>query len=227
MKTWMKVLMWLGLGGGIGFFAGYQVGQRGAKQNAYNAGYDQAMSERLMMQVEKAEETLKDAINEYSGGDFDGDEQLPEFTNKYISVPVAEEDPEMVEEVPVIGDEEDIEEVRQLHPQDMIPELITEDEYEANPWQYDRELMRYYGMDETLYNMATRSVIKDQDEVVGVGTLFGFYPTPDNLEGTDVLYVRNDTLGVLFKIKHLDAAYADVTSGALSPDFEEEEDETE
>ena len=70
------------------------MGQRGAKQNAYNAGYDQAMSERLMTRVKKAEETLKDAINEYSGGDFDGDEELPEFADKYISVPVAEEDPE-------------------------------------------------------------------------------------------------------------------------------------
>ena len=26
MKLWMKALVWLGLGGGIGFFAGYRVG---------------------------------------------------------------------------------------------------------------------------------------------------------------------------------------------------------
>ena len=213
MKAWMKILMWVGLGGGIGFFAGLQVGQRSERKLAETEP-EQDESE------EQAEEVYNTAMDEYIG-DKDNDNVST------IMQIQEEEDAEMPEEVPVIGDEDTLEEIRELHPQDMAPVLITESEWIENPWNYDKETMGYYSLDDKLYNFATRSVIKDNDEVVGIGNLYGFYGTQENPAGKDIIYVRNDCLGTLFKIGFFDAALHDITGGADSPEYEEEEDEDE
>ena len=76
-----------------------------------------------------------------------------------------------------------------------------------------------------LYNERTQSVIEDPDQVIGIGTLFGFGGDPNNPVNT--LYVKNDTFGTLFRIDRIDAAFCDITDGVYPPekdDPEEEED---
>lgn len=224
MKAWMKILMWVGLGGGIGFFAGYQVGAKD-KGRTERMAYEQGKSDGFYDCAQNEGEYLnafEKVRKEYEGlGDKDNDNTE---TVKRIQ---EEEDPDMPEEVPVIGDEDTIEEIRELHPQDMAPVLITESEWNENPWNYDKETMGYYSLDDKLYNFATRSVIKDNDEVVGIGNLYGFYGTQENPGGKDIIFVRNDCLGTLFKIGFFDSALNDITGGADSPEYEEEEDEDE
>lgn len=221
MKTWMKILMWVGLGGGIGFFAGLQVGSKRSAvmetehweavyNNGRTDGYAKAVEDNKNAWKEVTQQIAESAIKDY-GGDFDGD---------HVNV-TAEEDPPMVEEPPVIGDEEDIEDVPQLHPQHMIPVQITEDEYYANQWGYDQESLIFYEMDEVLFNKDTRKAMTTKDEidqVIGIGMTFNFYLKDG--ETLDVIFVKNDTMGVIFRIDRIDAAYQD--EGA-DPEYEEED----
>ena len=214
MKTWMKVLMWLGLGGGIGFFAGYQMGARKAGE-AYNDGYSAGVEDREKT-AEWDREEAANAMSNYRGdGDFDGD--------SVQGAPV--EDAEMPEEAPVIGDEKDIEEIPYPHPQYFVPEQISEDEYYTNPWGYDQEQLYFYELDEVLYNKETRKAIKDKDtmdQVIGIGMTFNFYKSDG--EVLDAIFVRNDTTGVVYRIDRIDAAYTDEIDGGDSPEYELEDD---
>lgn len=218
MKPWMKALMWVGLGGGIGFFAGFRIGKgRENKTDAeadaiYNDGWHDGYEQGA--HVSEGLENLR----QYRGDvDTDGDE---------LFMP-PEEDPEMPEDPPEIGDEKDIEEVPELHPQHMIPQLITEDAYYTNPWGYDQETLNYYEADEVLYNRDTRKAIKNKDEMdqaIGIGMIFNFYLKDG--EVLDAIFVRNDTMGVLFRIDRLDTAFEDEIGGANVPEYEEEDDFT-
>ena len=212
MKTWMKVLMWLGLGGGVGFFAGYQVGA-GKTQKAYEDGIADGYSDGLKAYRPIA---VQNTIKEYRGGDFDGD-----------SVQVTtEEEVEMPEETPVIGDEEEIEEIPELHPQHLIPEQISEEEYYSNPWGFDQESLYFYELDEVLYNRETKKAIKDKDamdQVIGIGMTFNFYKKDG--EVLDAIFVKNSTMGVIFRIDRLEASYMDEIVGANAPEYEEDEEE--
>lgn len=223
MKPWMKAVFWAGLGGGIGFFAGWQVGQKGRRkltdaeeERVYNDGWQDGYEAR------RSDAEALERLEQYRGGslgnDTDGDELFVQ----------PEEEPEMPEDPPEIGDEEDIEEVPELHPQHMIPQLITEDAYYTNPWNYDQEHLNYYETDEVLYNRETRKVIKNKDEmdqVVGIGMLFNFYLKDG--EALDAIFVRNDTMGVIFRIDRFDASYQDEIVGVNAPEYEEDEDFTE
>lgn len=208
MKPWMKVLMWLGLGGGIGFFAGYQMGARKAGE-AYNDGYSAGIENREKT-AESDRKEASDAMDDYRGGEnLDG--------------PV--EDVEMPEEAPVIGDEQDIEEIPYPHPQYFVPEQISESEYYANPWGYDQEQLYFYELDEVLYNKETKKAIKDKDamdQVIGIGMTFNFYKSDG--EVLDAIFVRNDTTGVVYRIDRIEAAYTDEIVGGNSPEYEAEDD---
>lgn len=219
MKTWMKILMWAGLGGGIGFFAGYQVGNKRNEnaqmdeRPAYEEGYNQALRDSGLIKPEETWEDIKKEMEDYRGGDSDGDA---------VTV-ISDDDPPMVEEPPVIGDEEDIEEIPELHPQHLIPEQITEEEYYDNPWGYDQEQLVYYELDEVLFNKDTRKALKkkdDQDQAVGIGMLFNFYLKDG--ETLDAIFVKNDTMGVVFRIDRMEAAYTDEMD---IPEYEEDDTE--
>lgn len=226
MKTWMKVLTWLGLGGGIGFFAGYQVGtERGNKRleniqmsewAAYEGGYNQALRDEHIVKHDETWEDARRAFEEYraQNGLLQDEGET-----------VEPDEPEMPEEIPVIGDEAEIEDIPELHPQHMIPERITEEEYYANPWGYDQEQLMYYEGDRVLFNKDTRSAITskdDMDQVIGIGMIFSFYQKDG--EVLDAIFVRNDTMGVIFRIDRLEDCY----DPENNTEYEnEEEDDTE
>lgn len=220
MKPWMKYALWFFIGGGIGFFAGLNRGLKGADE-AFEAGRQFEKSESQLKEVcEKEKEALKAlreyaAVNEAASKALDepATDEKPLFTMNY------DEDPEMPMEEPVI-DEEDI---PQLHPEDLKPEIINEDEFNINYWHYDLENLLFYSMDEVLYNERTQSVIENPDQVVGIGTLFGFGGDPNNPIHT--LYVKNDTFGTLFRIDWLDAAFCDAVEGLCPPEDDDPEEE--
>ena len=217
MKPWMKIMMWIGLGGGIGFFAGYQIGTKG-KREAYDEGREDGYSEykdehnRYIWDFDRA---AKEVLAEYAGKDTDGDA---------VDICQDDEDAEMPEEEPEIGDEAEIEEIPELHAQHMIPERISEEEYYENPWNYEQESLTYFEEDKVLYNNDTRAAIHDsdgQDQVIGIGMLLNFRQKDG--EVLDAIFVRNDTMGVIFRIDRVEAAYDDEMSGADSPEYEKED----
>ena len=216
MKQWLKILMWCGLSGGIGLFAGIQIGTAQERKriddlqinewSAYEGGYNQALRDK------EKEEEANDSLDLYAGGTYIGTE--PE-----------EEDGEMPEDPPVIGDEKDIEEIPELHPQHMIQELITEEEYYANPWGYLQESLTWFTEDNVLYNNDTRASMRTQDEidqVVGIGMKYAFYYK--NGEVLDAIFVKNNTAGTLYRIDRVEDSSGSPTSGVDAPEYEEDED---
>lgn len=219
MKTWMKIAMWLGLGGGIGFFAGYQIGQKSMNQAVYNTGYNTGYQARREEMYDKAMRGLK----KYAGGE-EGEEEARAVIRDCER---EAEEAEMPEDIPVIGDEEEVE-IPQLHPQDLLPVQITEEEYYANPWGYDAERMLYYEGDQVLYNCNTNTAIEDKstaDETIGIGMIFSFHHNDGEI--LDAIFVRNDTLGVIFRIDRVDGCYSDPIEALdpVAPDGENEEEE--
>ena len=81
MKPWMKALVWLGLGGGIGFFAGMQVGYRQGKKEMADAAQEaeNRMKRNILYMVDRHNREMKekhseweeamDALRQYKGLD--------------------------------------------------------------------------------------------------------------------------------------------------------------
>ena len=241
MKAWMKVLVWLGLGGGIGFFAGYQIGlERGNRRvdeiqmnewAAYEGGYNQALRDNGVIKTSETWEDARTALEKYRGEtgsppdeeaavdiqpETEDDETLWSFTPS--------EDPEMPEEPPVIGDEAEIEDIPELHPQHMTQRQVTEEYFYNNPNNFDQEDLLYYEGDGTLYNKDTRKAIdkKDEiDEVLGIGMLTNFHMKGADLE---TIFVENPTMGMLFRIDRVEDAFGDILNGVVAEEIDEEDD---
>lgn len=201
MKTWMKILMWFGLGGGIGFFAGYQVGAKVQKK-------EDETEQAQEWKQEQPDITVEEALDAYRGEE--NAEELPKADT---------DDEEMPEEPPRIGDEEIIEDIPQLHPQHLIPKRISEDEYYENPNGYEQARLIFYDLDEVVYNPETRSKVKNPEEIVGLATLKGLD------KNHPLIFVSNSTIETVFRIEWLDAAYEDEILGANAPEYAEDEEE--
>ncbi|MBP5462282.1 MAG: hypothetical protein J6Y20_09175 [Lachnospiraceae bacterium] len=234
MKAWMKVLVWLGLGGGIGFFAGYQIGGRAARKDAFEEGYSSGKHDLFMETIHEACDGMAGlveasanatkALEQYRGEtglsdiqpETEGDETLWSFTPS--------EEPEMPEEPPVIGDEAEIEDIPELHPQHMTQRQVTEEYFYNNPNNFDQEDLLYYEGDGTLYNKDTRKAIdkKDEiDEVLGIGMLTNFHMKGADLE---TIFVENPTMGMLFRIDRVEDAFGDILNGVVTEEIDEEDD---
>lgn len=231
MKAWMKVLMWLGLGAGVGFFAGMQVGQRQerkAEAARLNADIYRKRSNMAAEAVKNVSEACQagqdavdacaDALTAYRGGDI----TTAEGVNQILEKTATDED-----DIPPMPTEEDIRipDIPVLHPTQLVPVIISESEYEANEWEYDKEKLVYYAGDDVLYNSATQSIIENPNDVLGIGTLIaGFGGDPKN--PVDVIYVKNETYGTLFRVEQVDDAFCDAVDGTAGPeDDDPEEDE--
>lgn len=225
MKAWMKVLMWLGLGAGVGFFAGMQVGQRQErKAEAARLNADilrkrsEMTAEEACQRVADAADACADALTAYRGGDISAAEDTDRIPGKTAT----DED-----DIPPMPTEEDIQipDIPVLHPTQLVPIIISESEYEANEWEYDKEKLVYYAGDDVLYNSATQSIIENPNDVLGIGTLIaGFGGDPKH--PVDVIYVKNETYGTLFRVEQVDDAFCDAVDGTAGPeDDDPEEDE--
>lgn len=215
LKVWGKIALWFGFGGTVGTFIGYRIGNKASQKSAkaiYDAGYRDGKNSVLAEDSEESED-FDTAMSEYSGGmydDTDGDELTPMDGQ---SQPVPDEVP---------GD------IPSLHPEQMRQQIITEDEYYQDRWQYEQHELLYYSEDKVLFDKTTQQVIEgqgEQDDLIGIGTLSEFYTKPDGGPATDTIFVKNDTFSALFRIDFMDAAYDDPVSGGNAPDYEVDDDE--
>ena len=196
LKPWMKALIWLGLGGGIGFFAGHQVGSKATEKrlgeaddviwdNAYGAGYSACKKE---YEADAVHEAAK-AIAEYRNEDPDEADIPPIPTEEDLDIPdVLKEDPE----------EEDNSEtvIPDLHPEDMLPHPITEDEFNRNLKNYDLTSLKYYAEEDVVYDPEYDDAMANPEQLLGIGwfALFG----PD----TRVIYIENDSMETLYRVEY-------------------------
>ena len=205
MKTYLKILVWLGMGLGIGFFAGEQVGERIERKR-----HDCEPSFEEVDMKEKCEE-YEEAMAEYSN--LSSEEGLDKILGRTVT-----DDEDDIPDIPtaeelVIPGEEP--EIPQLHPTHFEPRIIPEDEFNRNEKGLDIEPLTFYELDEVLYNKRTQSIIENPDDVVGIGTLFAFHVGPN--PPLDTIYVENETFGTLFRIDRIDGAFCDIVDGQASP----------
>ena len=156
MKPWAKILLWLTLGGTIGFAGGWQAGRRNRKgiseayDNGYLDGYDDGYNDAEAEEQPKRKEFMKNVRETYAGAMQDEEQ---------------EDIPDMDMTRPVIDDESDgpLQGVPPLDPEDMEPREIDEDRYYNNPNAYDKIELLWYTGDSVLYRPQKREII-EQDE---------------------------------------------------------------
>ena len=213
VKPWVKAAGWLILGGGVGFFAGYQVGAWASSKGPKNANKGHSYVDGTAEQDNAAQEIM----SEYSGwepvGDnaIDGEELLAD-PNLAEKLAITDTD---VETVP--------DDIPQLHPQHMVPVPISEEEWNENRDDLDKVDLIFYEYDEVLYCPDTQDIIVDADALLGFGATFRFYGDPNN--PTDVIYIQNETMGAMYRIRLEHAAYSD--EPPAEEDGEEKYDHTE
>lgn len=201
MKTWMKVLMWFGLGAGIGFFAGWQVGERQNARKAEEADEDayaavtssiesaQAAFDQLAESSDAFHKKVNDMLGTYRG-DIDGDET-----------------PSIV----------------QLHPTYIRPVQITEDEFNYNENGYDLHDMVWYEGDEVLYDETKQEIIPEPESEIGLGMLDAFGGDPRR--AVNVIYVKNETFGKLYRVVKSPEAFNEEVDGTAPGPSEYDDDE--
>lgn len=226
MKLWMKALIWLGLGGGIGFFAGYQVGYLRNKteieQSAVELVNDKRheIEEKQEAEIRRLEEKLKIAneavvaIQQYKGLDteqlpFKEEEEDPEMPMEEPEMPKypLEEDGEDEEPVVYPEEEEDEEEIQQPHPEDFRPYGITRSEYLANEKGYGHKELDYYTDDAVIFDPKEEEKWTHPEQLLGIGWEARFISIGRPV--TEV-YIQNDTMGMMYKITRIEGSFAEL-----------------
>lgn len=236
MKMWMKALVWLGLGGGIGFFAGYQVGVRLKKEAAediyerldkaekrneiieqnYKAEADFIRKEyesKIAILKEKTRMAL-DAQREYLGGKDDeiiSEGQMEMDLDDEIDVDM-EEEPEMPDDPFEETDEEagdsDGDEIQAFHPEDLRPFAITASEYLQNDPGYDKVELDYYTEDGVIFDPRREEKWTRPEQLLGIGWQARFAGSEG--KAPKEIYIQNDTMGDLYKITRIDDSFSEL-----------------
>lgn len=230
MKPLLRALVWVGLGGGIGFFAGWQFGEKRkekemaeaftvslaeAKQHYLEcAQINDEVNKEKMKKLRSQYEDALNAIREYKG--LDVEVGIPNVetvartvdTDDVSSVIVEEEadempmdEPEMPEDP--LGDEE---EIPQLHPQDLLPFSITKAEYTANENGYDLVDLDYYTEDCVIFDPREEEKWTHPEQLLGLGWKALFIGTVDGPVIREA-YIQNDTMGTLYRITRIDDSF--------------------
>lgn len=231
MKPVLKALVWLGLGGGIGFFAGYQLGYNKDKSDII-ASYDHQLTQdqrRIkdsydteMRNMRAQYEEALDAIRSYKGLD---DEPA---TSDIMAEP--EEDPEMPMDEPEMPedvldedegsaalvdewhdaeDEEEEEEIPQLHPEDIRPYGISKDEFLRNEKGYDIVELDYYTDDGVIFDPKREEKWTHPEQLLGIGWDARFI-SAKGLRDVVEVYIQNDTMETLYKITRIDNSFSEL-----------------
>lgn len=231
MKAVLKVLLWLGLGGGIGYFAGYNVADNKRDKelteccNDCQHNCENCEAHRIFEEAQKEireEDLAEDARKEYEGGYSRITVSNDKVTLEVQQKPAADEEPEMPEEKPEIGDED----VVGTDPAPII-EFITEDEYYRADGAPQENLIFYTG-DKRIWNQDTQSELEG-DEILrslgssdgdGVGRTYFWRDAAGNIPGER--FIRNNMLGYKFKIDRIDASFEE-EHGDTSEVYDEED----
>ena len=214
MKTWMKILFWLGVGGGLGYFTGCTVtnNKRDKIQNEACNSCQQECGNCELMQMWKEidEEKKKEKAAEYVRKQYAGENAIDYSKNPEGAA--TDEEPEMIEETPVIGDEDTIESASRIF-------YISEEEYYTNSSGVAQEELIFYRNDEVLWNKDTQSTMSEDEIARSIGK-----ETIEMLKTNTYetgLFVKNDLIPALFRIDVYDAAYTD-EHGDTSEVYEED-----
>lgn len=220
MKDWMKALIWLGLGLGIGGFGGVQIGRK-MEQKATN--------KYLQERAEKNRKDWYKIMNTYRGEDTDGDTSvdLPKETEEWYDMEVKPSEPKEEKSTMDYSLEHLIGQVQngkvnipQLHPEDMTGEPITEEEFNRNDYGFDIRDLVFYGMDEKVYDETKDEIIERPEQLLGVGWDVGM---GDPRHPVQIAYFQNKTLGEIYRVDYVDAAYCDIYSGAHPEEYDDED----
>lgn len=197
MKTGFKIALWSIVSGGIGFFGGWTVcGRRIVK-----------LQEQLDI-VRDKERELEEIASILAGEVPEAkEEKKPDpkaVQNAYLGKTDTDEDAEMPEEKPVIGDEDTVEKSPAV-------EIITEEEYYENSCGYPQEELIWYALDEVLWNKDTQSKVSTEDAntCLGYNTLHMFDIDLLNQNPPEVIYVKNHIIPGMFMVSYMDAAWVD------------------
>ena len=232
MKMWMKVLVWLGLGGGIGFFAGYGIGYSKGQKDTMNEAdrmVDEAEKKAwLLMQkpnMKKEDEAIDvhvvhpdmNDISEMMGKYFPQDEDKEEEDeDENFDIPDDDElfEADTDDEEEESGEDTDEDEIPQFHPEDIRPVPVTEDEYNRNEKDYDLVELDYYFGDDVLFDPGREEIWTNGYQLLGIGwsTIFG--------KNKPEIWIRNDTMETYYKITRHNENFHDLYD---EEDEEEEE----
>ena len=226
MKMWMKALVWLGLGGGIGFFAGYQVGCRKADKDLQDI---QGLVEKIdsdqdeidilikkhkaeMSEMRRQYEEALDAQREYLGGKDDeiiseGQMEMDLEEDPEEDVDVMDEVPEMPEDIlPDSGDYDgdDVIEAEPFHPEDLRPFAISASEYRQNAHGYDTVELDYYTEDCVIFDPLREEKWTHPEQLLGLGWKAMFISSGKPVTEA---YVQNDTMEILYKITRIEDSF--------------------
>ena len=228
MKMWMKALVWLGLGGGIGFFAGYQVGCRKTEKDVQdiqelvekiNSDQDEfniliKKHEAEMTEMRRQYEDALDAQREYLGGKDDeilSEGQMEMDLDDDIDVDM-EEEPEMPDDPFEEADEEesdsDGDEIQAFHPEDIRPFAITASEYLQNDPGYDKVELDYYTEDGVIFDPRREEKWTRPEQLLGIGWQARFAGSEG--KAPREIYIQNDTMGDLYKITRIDNSFSEL-----------------
>lgn len=215
MKPWMKALVWLGLGGGIGFFAGYQLGYgRACKEMEPTLNQLNDLNEHAVQKFEKERDDLtREHARElaetrelYEAAMAAQREYLGEKDDEVKDV--IEEDPEMPEVPDLPDDPLEDEEIPQPHPEDFLPFAISRSEYLQNENGYETMLLDYYTDDAVIFDPVNEEKWTHPEQLLGIGWKAHFVST----DGRPVkeIFIQNDTMGTLYKITRIEASFAEL-----------------
>lgn len=232
MKPVLRALVWLGLGGGIGFFAGWQLGYNKDKSEI-EAEYGRMLTEdqqrikeacdkKVQEEARKSEEKIStlraqyeaavDAVRSYQGYDEGPCTSATTFAPTVI---VPEEEPEMPMDEPKMPDdvldedEDEEEEIPQLHPQDILPHAVSKSEFLQNEGNYDVVDLDYYTDDDVIFDPKAEEKWTHPEQLLGIGwkTLF---ISAKGLRDVVEIYIQNDTMETLYRITRIDDSFAEL-----------------
>jgi len=233
MKLWMKALVWLGLGGGIGFFAGYQVGYKRAESNLQeirervNEGFKhiselseeaemiykndkhrlEEQHQKEMAELRRQYEDALEAQRKYLGGK---DDQI--ISEGQIEMNMDEDaDEDVMDEDLNIDDldsgyygDTDGDDIPAFHPEDLRPFAISASEYLQNDKGYDCVQLDYYTEDCVIFDPLREEKWTHPEQLLGLGWKALFISSGKSVREA---YVQNDTMECLYKITRIDDSF--------------------
>jgi len=195
MNKLMEILVFGGLGFGVGFFAGLRMGERknNAKPVEFVGGEEKYIRPGDPVFEEEMNRAVAERITQHEG--YISDEQA-DAANAYFA---QFESPQ--EEDPLTDDEDVI--VEEAHPDISI---ITEDQYEAESDFEHREL--YFYTEDLVVCDEDEKRMDDPEEIVGHDAL-NFLSSGES----DVVYIRNAWTESVYRIEAIENAYGRVVLG--------------
>lgn len=118
-----------------------------------------------------------------------------------------------VDSIPLTDEDFDLEEER-LARRNGIPYVVTREEYDENPDQYEQLSLTYFGYDEVLVDEDEKS-IDNIEEFVGKHNLQRFgHGSGDS----KIVYIRNERRGMDYEVLRSDGSYQEEVLGLTSDD---------